>query len=347
MYAGRRPVLAPDSSPRDGPARAPRGVCDAPCCESRGDDRPIRRTIRQLGRKALTARVVALGICAAALAPATVAHADDADGDTAGIVAALVAYNAHAAVALPVPPAADLASLVDGRVIEVRTRTRIENAAGEETDRIRVVGYRIVDRPRLLVWLAALNIGTQHAERLTEHVMQFDDSGGSVWYQYLNLPWPLKNRHWVIRNEKRTGLTAATNGVVWEHAWRLEERGRAAAQALLESGEVDGLDARDGRKALYLPVNRGGWTMFELDEDRTLVAIHVMTVMGGWIPDRLVANMASEQLEDMLTKLAPRADVIHERYDTSYPIFTGDARRITLDMARAARGTDAGRASQQ
>ena len=205
----------------------------------------------------------------------------------------------------------------------------------------------MIERPRLLVWLAALNIGTQHAKRLTEHVMQFDDSGGSVWYQHLNLPWPLKNRHWIIRNEKRTGLTEATGGQVWEHAWRLDERGQPAAVALLADGEVDGLSARDGRKALYLPVNRGGWTMFELDSGRTLVAIHVMTVMGGWIPDRLVANMASDQLEDMLTKLEPRADAIHERYDTSYPIFTGDARRITREMARAARGGEPQRTTRQ
>lgn len=305
---------------------------------------PIDTSKSQSGSAQPLCAFLALWLCVAAI-PA--ARADDSAADQARVVAALDAYNAHAEMPLSVPAGADLAALVDGSVVKLRRRTRIEQASGGTADRIRIVGYRVIDRPRLLVWLAALNIDTRHSKRLTEHLVQFDDSGGSVWYQYLNLPWPLKNRHWIIRNHKSTALTAATGGLVWEHAWQLDEGGLPAALDMLGDGEVEGLDERDGRRAIYLPVNRGGWAMFELGRDRTLVAIHVMTVMGGWIPDKLVANMASDQLEDMLDKLEPRADAVSERYDERYPIFTGDATRITRDMAQAAFNRYANRAASQ
>ncbi len=263
-------------------------------------------------------------------------------GDT--LLAAVEAYNAHDAVGLPMPSADQLARLLEGEVVKVRRRMPMSDSTGGREERIRIVGYRYFERPRLLIWLSALDIGQQHADRLTEHLMWADDGGDSLWYQHMELPWPIRNRHWVIRNRKNTDLTLATAGVAWEHAWRLEEGGYDTAMALLGDGAVDGLDDRDGRKAIYLPINRGGWTMFELPGNRTLVAAHVSTVLGGWIPDGMVAGIVSRHLDSILSGLEARSETIHERYDTSYTIFTGDARAITRAMAVDAQRASAGAA---
>lgn len=257
--------------------------------------------------------------------------------ELAELTAAIEAYNGHESIELPLPSDKELRQLAAGQVVKIRRRMPIANSSGEQADRIRIVGYRVIEQPRLLVWLAALDVGTQHSKALTEHLIASDNVGGSVWYQYLKLPWPVKNRHWVIHNTKNTALAAATGGTVWEHAWRLETGGRDIAMQLLADGQVAGLTPADGEKAIYLPINRGGWTVFALDRHRALVAAHVTTELGGWIPDSLVASTVSRQLQSMLSALEQRAASIHLTYtSSSYPIFTGDGKLITPDMATAA-----------
>jgi hypothetical protein len=251
------------------------------------------------------------------------------------LVDALDLYNAHAELPLPMLSPKQLGALLDGDVVKLRERQRIADVAGKARDRIRVVGLKLIERPRLLVWLSALDLGTEHSARVVEVLISIDDFGGSVWYQYLRLPWPLRNRHWVIDNYKQMTLAEASGGMIWEHAWSLEEGGKDIAMALLRDDRVDGLDERDGKRAVYLPLNRGGWTTFDLGSQQTLVAVHVVTEMGGWIPDRIVASMASKQLNHMLDNLVARSYVIHEDYTAEYPIFSGDGTLITPQMARA------------
>lgn len=90
-----------------------------------------------------------------------------------------------------------------------------------------------------------------------------------------------------------------------------------------------------GGLVAYLPLNQGGWTTFELGGRRTLVAAHVVSEMGGWIPDRLVALMVSKQLDQKVGNLVGRSSVIHEDYTAEYRILAGDCELITSEMARA------------
>lgn len=265
------------------------------------------------------------------------ARATDAVDDGTAIREALATYNRLAAWPLPMPDDDALREIATGEAVNVRERTAMDQVDGQRQDRIRIVGYRLVRRPRLLVWLATLDIGTQHSQRVTEHLVGSDDAGGSLWYQHLNTPWPVRDRHWLIRNGKGLDVARRSNDTIWEHRWQLEDGGEAMAQRLLSDGEVAGLDQRDGRRALYLTVNRGAWTMIALDEDSTLVAAHTAADMGGWIPESWVAAFVSRNLHRVLNELDRRADGIHERYTGGYPVFTGDGRPITPAMARAAK----------
>ncbi len=271
------------------------------------------------------------------LTMACAALADSTDTRRARVSAALERYNALADLQLPVPPPDQIGEILAGRVVKLREHKDMLSPTTNTYDqRIRIVGYRLIERPRLLVWLAALDVGTEHSERLTEHALSADDRGGSVWYQHLHLPWPLRNRHWTIANAKSVHLTEATRGMVWEHAWQLAPRGDTIANDLLAQNTVAGLSGNRALRAIYLPANRGAWTMFALDKQLTLVAAHATVELGGIIPDRLVASFVSRQLQSMLNGLVARSDVMDAEYDTSYIIYTGAGEAITRAMAEQA-----------
>lgn len=257
--------------------------------------------------------------------------------DAATVRQALENYNLLAPVALPMPDASQLELIARGYNVHIKERTAIDQADGKREDRIRVVGYKIVKRPRLLVWLATLDFDTNHSERLTEHHIENDDAGGSLWYQYLDTPWPVRNRHWVIRNAKNIELEKASEGLVWEHRWNLAPGGLNLTQSILRQGELGGLSKSDADKAIYLTVNRGAWTMMAIDEQNTLVVVHTIAVMGGWIPESWVASFVNKQLGDVLSNLEKRSDAIVDNYTGTYPIFTGSGKKITQEMAKKSR----------
>lgn len=260
------------------------------------------------------------------------AHA--ADLSPGRLLEALDLYNELAGLPLPRPDEDDLRRLSGGDWVVFRERTEMEQVDGERQDRLRVVGYQVLRSPQLLSWLAALDVQASHSERLTEFLIETDDRGGSLWYQYLDLPWPVRNRHWTIRNTKAEQLAERSGGRIWEHHWQLEPGGEQMARSLLARRAVDGLRRADGDRAIYLAVNRGAWTMIALDEDTTLVAAHTAAVMGGWIPESLVASFIRRQLGGLLGNLQRRADTIGRKYTASYPIFTGSGERITPTMAQ-------------
>ncbi|MEM6639048.1 MAG: hypothetical protein AAF610_04020 [Pseudomonadota bacterium] len=246
------------------------------------------------------------------------------------IASALTVYNRSATTAIPVLNDDTLAALARGDTVSVREA--LAASKEDETLRVRVVGMQLVPRPRLLVWLATLFVETQHEPRLTEHRLQVNADRSATWYQYLDAPWPMRNRHWVIRSGKNPAIAQQTDGLAWQHEWALEPDGPDIAMELLRSETVSDLNERDGRKAIYLPENAGAWTMFDLGGDNTLVVTYTMADMGGWIPDRLVTRFVTRQLRDVLSKLAKRADTIHERYDPSDPVLDGYG--VAIDRAQ-------------
>ncbi|MFK8028644.1 MAG: hypothetical protein AB8G18_00240 [Gammaproteobacteria bacterium] len=248
------------------------------------------------------------------------------------LTSALLEYNQVSDTVLPVPSNEELETIILGDMINLRQRTSIVTG-GQSQDTIRVVAYQLVERPRLLVWLATLNPTTQHTKRLDEYLVDIDESGSSIWYQHLDTPWPVSNRHWVISNVKDTQIARDTNDLVWEHNWRLTERGEAIAFNLLVNNKVKNLDASNYEKAIYLPANRGAWTMFSITDDVTLVAAQTTADMGGWIPDSWVANFASRQLSGVLPKLANKADRIHKDYTGETVVFTGAGVAISVEDA--------------
>ena len=250
------------------------------------------------------------------------------------LAAVLWRYNDVTDIDLPIPSNDQFEALLRGDTVPMRERLPVPGETGTDgrpSDRIRVVGFQLVQRPRLPVWLATLNAGTTHETRLLEHRLRVNEDRSSTWYQHLNAPWPVRNRHWVIRSGKNVGVANATQGLAWEHRWALEPSGRDMALNLMLGDTMEGFDERDFERTIYLKENAGAWTMFAVDDDVTLVVTSTIADMGGWIPDRWVAGFVSRQLRTVLRSLKDKSDQVHEHYDPTDPVHDGYGQPITRE----------------
>jgi hypothetical protein len=241
----------------------------------------------------------------------------------ASIGIAIARYDS--ASAFPVPPLdpEQLAALLDGEVVRLREKWALSREGDEERTRQRVLAYRLVGAPRAQVWLAALDPHFPLDDRITE--IRMDDTGDGTWYQLMDLPWPVRNRHWVIHVEKGLEVAAATGGQAWEHSWRLDPSGEARVRERAAGGLMAPLEADEVRGARYLDANDGAWAVFRLADDLTLLTYDLTIVLGGWIPEGMAARFAMRTLEDLLDRVAANASRVPAHYVTGHdPIPAGD-----------------------
>ncbi|MEO1573926.1 MAG: hypothetical protein AAFU65_03110 [Pseudomonadota bacterium] len=253
------------------------------------------------------------------------------------LAAVLWRYNDAAETPLPIPTVEQFEALARGETVHLRERLDAPGSDTAKSKRARVVGFQLVNRPRLLVWLATLHAGTTHEPRLLEHRVSVNNDDSSTWYQHLDTPWPVRNRHWVIRSGKNVAVADQTQDLAWEHRWTLEPRGRDIALNLMIEERFERLEERDYKRTIYLDENAGAWTMFAIEDDVTLVATHTTADMGGWLPERWVAGFVARQLRSVLRDLEAKADRIHEHYDPDDPVHNGRGRPITREQLSDAR----------
>ncbi len=269
-----------------------------------------------------------------AVLPCLPAHGDS--GEPLSTLDAIELYNSNSEIrwALPAPDDQQLARLRSGDVVSFLDRLELPN--DDSVDR--VVAYAIIESNRMRVWVATLGSETTHDSSLTETYIAELDNGGARWYQYFALPWPVADRHWAIDTAKRTELASATDNVVWEHRWQLSPAGLSSSRSWVEAGRVPGISLKNLRKAVYLPANAGGWVMIQLDDSKTLVAVHATAELGGRIPDAWVARFARRKLTKVLSNLSQRALAAEASLASSGTLFAGDGREIDQAMLGSAPG---------
>ncbi len=212
----------------------------------------------------------------------------------AQLVDALEGFNAHAVFPLPTLDAQQRAELLSGEVLKLLL------PQGDDT--LRVVGLMYSEEPRDRIWLACQDPHFASPGAATELRMTVDGDRG-VWYGILDLPRPFSDRHWVVDVWNNHALAAATDGDSWEHPWQLREDGAHLALPWIEQGAVEGIDAEDFAQAIYTPVNHGAWLFIALPGGGSLAGYHATSVVGGNIPDRLVAEFVRRGLDDLLRRL--------------------------------------------
>ncbi len=257
-----------------------------------------------------------VALLAAAVATATPGPAVIRDG--------LALYSRHAAFPLPGLAEDDLRRLDGGAVVRLRD---VESPDAPQ----RVIGLIVTLVPRERLWISALDPHFAAAEEITEVRLTPAGTWPNQWYQFLDLPRPFADRHWVVEVWNHGPVAVASQNAAWEHAWRLAEQGPALALQAPAAGRIPGVDAERAKDAIYTPVNHGAWLVLALPDGRTLLGYHVTSVVGGAIPDRLVADWSMSTLSRVLRGVVRRAAEVVAHYRGAHePLSGGDGRPIPV-----------------
>lgn len=187
------------------------------------------------------------------------------------------------------------------RVAQGKVARRREHLDGAD----RVVGLIYVEASMEATW-----VSVQDPHGSYVHGMLHEELPGSTFqrrllFQHIDLPWPMVARQWVIEVRNNLALIEASQGRVWERTWKLSpERGAS----------------HEDPKAVWLPVNDGGW-YFVQAESGTLLAYHVRSVVGGSVPDELATRWSFSTLTGMLEGIRDRLPWAATHYDVSHAPF--------------------------
>ncbi|RKZ17368.1 hypothetical protein DRQ53_03735 [bacterium] len=239
--------------------------------------------------------------------------------------AAIEFYNEHSEDNLPALGSDQIQELLDGEVVRIRRRP----ARDQEDPPERVTGYHIIALPRTRVWVAALDPNFQATDMLTERRLQSDPVSGSLWHQYLSLPWPVSDRQWVVRVQVQHELARQTTNLIWELSWDLEAGGEELARESVASGLMGAISEEQASDAVYVPANEGSWILFSLEDEITLVAYRIVARVGGSIPDSWIATFGMAQLTQLLDEVTAHAVQLDDDYDPALEdILGGDGEPI-------------------
>jgi hypothetical protein len=260
-----------------------------------------------------------------------------ADSASSALVAQLSRYATQGDVPIPALDPEDVRRLLTGEpVVDISLTAPGDDAEGGAR-RMGVVGVTVVEAPRLLVWLTAMGAASEPDVRLTRAMLSTNTDGSYIRYQHVNLPWPIRDRHWVIYCEKNIGVAENSGGEFWEHRWSLIDDGESLLPQVHEDGLIPVLSTRQLDRSIYLPANRGAWVLSELAPDRTLVIAWFDGDFGGLFPDSLVRRFTRTHLREGLRLVAELSASVHTEYDmASRLIYDGFGQPITEQDARDA-----------
>ena len=237
----------------------------------------------------------------------------------------LARYNEHAHFPLPDIAGRDLSRLEDGKILKVR------DVPDDPEQPIRVVGLLVTDRPKDELWLANRDTHYSITEGATEALLTPRGEWPQVWYQHIDAPRPFADRHWTIDVSDTWQLSEATDGRCWEHWWALTEGGLDVAREAVADGRVPGLTSERIEDAIYTPANHGAWLMCALDDGRTLLGYHTSVVVGGRIPDKMIATWGMATLGRMFRIVEEQSRGVREHYSGEhYRIHGGDGQEMPL-----------------
>ncbi len=249
----------------------------------------------------------------------------------------LASYSEHGDVPVPDLSGKELGKLAEGiPVVKVSLGER--TVVDDSVTRMGVVGIRVVNAPRLLVWLTAMGVASEPDVRLIRATLSRDPDGSYTRYQHVNLPWPVRDRHWAIYCEKNVEVASSSGGRYWEHRWSLIGNGEDLLRQAFEDGRISGLTERQMNKSIYLPSNRGAWVLSELSPDKTLVVAFFDGSLGGLFPNSVVRQFTKLHLREGLNLVSELSMHAYLEYNEQPLIHDGYGRPITRqDVLNAAR----------
>ncbi len=219
------------------------------------------------------------------------------NADLASAISACATQPVHPLPALSV---AQRAQLLEGEVVRILDRRGDDEPSA-------AVGFALLSGDRNALWIASQDPHTQVDPDLTEFIVEHRAGDRALWYGHMDLPRPLKDRHWVVESANNHAMARATDDRCWEHTWLVEPDGLALVRPMVEASAPKGITPEHLDDSVFMPVNQGSWFMAPLADGRVLVAYQASAIVAGVIPDWLVSQLAMARLEDMMQSLERRA----------------------------------------
>lgn len=234
------------------------------------------------------------------------------------LLAALAAYNGSARYALPRLDGAQRRRIAEGELVRLRHKQATPGLPQQ------ALGLVWVDVPRDDLWIASQDRHFPGLDETVEFRLTQEGVEPVLWYGFVDLPWPMKNRQWVVEVWDNLTLAASPEVDAWEHGWQVARQGWPMAQDAIRRGRVADMTEQRSAKALFIPVNRGAWVMIQMPDGGTLLGFHATFEIGGSVPDRLVVSNTLRGLERLLNDVIERARTeVRGHYVGDHPVLLG------------------------
>ena len=215
-------------------------------------------------------------------------------------------YNKHAYFSVPILNKEQLKSLLEGKVVKVIDHNPNESGPS------RAVGYFISNFEKEDLWIATQDPHFTVQSSTTEFLLERDKTvpDKTMWYGYLDAPWPINDRYWVVSSWNNHSLSEKTNNLYWEHPWELLKEGPSISRKYMDQNVIKKGTKAQLDSAIYTPYNQGAWGMMSIVDTsisgNTLIVYHAKTVVGGSIPESLILQITYNGLDDLLRDLDER-----------------------------------------
>lgn len=242
----------------------------------------------------------------------TIAQADD----RAALKARIAAFDAHARYPLPALSDSDLDRLLSGRVVKIRE-------VSDEGPQ-RVTGLLLASAPKEKLFVSASDPHLAPVEEVTDVLLATEGTYPKRWYQFLDLPRPFADRHWVVDIRDNVEMHEATAGACWEHWWALADDGPTLARQAVAEGKAPKITPAMAEAAVYVDVNTGAFVYLDAPGGRTLFGFHATSAVGGAVPDGVVARWSMLTVGKLLKTIVERVDEACAHYDAAHePVLGG------------------------
>jgi len=220
------------------------------------------------------------------------------------VVSAWAVFNAGAELPLPKMTEPQLDRLLEGKLVKYRE-------VGAEDEPQRVVGMQIVPMDRSRIWAAARAEDVDYDGAIFWAVAGAPE-GRERWYEWIDIPFPFADRHFVLDVWDNDALAKSSDNRVWEHPWAIAKGVLPQTQEAAARGEIEGVSPAVYRKSVEVNINNGAWVAIALSPDETLLVFHAQSVVGGAIPDKLIADFVMMSMGKVFKGLTARASNCEE-----------------------------------
>ena|GEM_PF-4814867 len=249
--------------------------------------------------------------------------------DSSSIKTTIDTFNKFSQVQIPQLSSAQRQKLLNGEV--VKTIDKGKDADGN-IKAGKAIAYYISTLPKAQLWLSFQDNHFQVQENTIEYRFKSDGIDKMSWYGFMDLPWPMSDRHWVVDVWNNHSLAEKTNNAMWEHPWKLQQDGVREFQPFIDAGKVKKVSQKMYREAVYLPACDGLWAMMDL-EGSTLMVYSATATVGGSIPEGLMMKLLMSNLNSFIKDGEKRAKTQvpkHYRQGGSHEtMYGGDGKPIT------------------